>query len=280
MGSPPLGDGDHHLSALELSHARAKANKNSWDYGRSTRATLARRSRESCLLKLTSSRPGFPRAYSDPERRRGWCRWLRRMSQLASKERPERRPELTLARHVLHLPSTVQAKTAIAPLDRVKILFQTSNKDFIKYQGASPPSTHDEPIGTLTSSPCDAPARDRMAAGSFRGLYLSILDIYASAGARGLLQGHLATLLRVFPYAGIKFMLYDRVHHVRPSEPSRPRARARSPSPQTDPSSAVLLSLTSSSCRPKRRRQVPASLLPAQSQVRQAAVNPAHLSAR
>lgn len=25
----------------------------------------------------------------------------------------------------------------------------------------------------------------------------------------------MATLLRVFPYAGIKFMLYDRVHHVR-----------------------------------------------------------------
>ncbi|KAL7411835.1 mitochondrial carrier [Mrakia frigida] len=75
------------------------------------------------------------------------------------------------------------AKTAVAPLDRVKILFQTHNADFQKYQG------------------------------SFKGLYLSIRDIYASNGARGLLQGHLATLLRVFPYAGIKFMLYDRVHH-------------------------------------------------------------------
>lgn len=43
---------------------------------------------------------------------------------------------------------------------------------------------------------------------------MSIQDIYRSGGVRGLLQGHLATLLRVFPYAGIKFMLYDRVHHV------------------------------------------------------------------
>lgn len=31
---------------------------------------------------------------------------------------------------------------------------------------------------------------------------------------RGLLQGHSATILRVFPYAAIKFMAYDQVHHV------------------------------------------------------------------
>lgn len=32
----------------------------------------------------------------------------------------------------------LQAKTAIAPLDRVKILFQTSNADFKKFAGELP----------------------------------------------------------------------------------------------------------------------------------------------
>ncbi|KAF9236297.1 mitochondrial carrier domain-containing protein [Melanogaster broomeanus] len=71
------------------------------------------------------------------------------------------------------------AKTAVAPLDRVKILFQASNPDFQKY------------------------------AGSWTGAYRAGLSIYRDAGARGLLQGHSATLLRIFPYAAIKFMAYD-----------------------------------------------------------------------
>jgi solute carrier family 25 protein 16 len=78
-----------------------------------------------------------------------------------------------------------QAKTVIAPLDRVKILFQTSNPDFRKY------------------------------AGTWTGVFRAARDIYADAGARGLLQGHSATLVRVFPYAAIKFMAYDSVHNAR-----------------------------------------------------------------
>ena len=31
----------------------------------------------------------------------------------------------------------------------------------------------------------------------------------------GLFQGHSATLLRIFPYAAVKFMAYDQVHDVR-----------------------------------------------------------------
>lgn len=39
-------------------------------------------------------------------------------------------------------------------------------------------------------------------------------QIYREAGVRGLLQGHSATLLRIFPYAGIKFMAYEAIHRV------------------------------------------------------------------
>ncbi|KAH7913475.1 mitochondrial carrier domain-containing protein [Hygrophoropsis aurantiaca] len=71
------------------------------------------------------------------------------------------------------------AKTVVAPLDRVKILFQASNPDFQKY------------------------------AGSWSGAYKAGRAIYRDGGVRGLLQGHSATLLRVFPYAGVNFMAFD-----------------------------------------------------------------------
>ncbi|KAG9314927.1 mitochondrial carrier domain-containing protein [Chiua virens] len=71
------------------------------------------------------------------------------------------------------------AKSVVAPLDRVKILFQASNPDFQKY------------------------------AGSWTGAFRAGLVIYKDGGVRGLLQGHSATLLRIFPYAAIKFMAYD-----------------------------------------------------------------------
>ncbi|CAK9782272.1 mitochondrial carrier [Cutaneotrichosporon oleaginosum] len=76
------------------------------------------------------------------------------------------------------------AKTAIAPLDRVKILFQTSNAEFRQY------------------------------AGTTMGLLHAMGKIYRTNGVRGLLQGHSATLLRVFPYAGIKFMFYDWIEKI------------------------------------------------------------------
>ncbi|KAG6807667.1 coenzyme A transporter [Arthromyces matolae] len=77
-----------------------------------------------------------------------------------------------------------QAKTVVAPLDRVKILFQASNPEFRKY------------------------------AGTWSGAFRAVSEIYHNAGVRGLFQGHSATLFRIFPYAGIKFMAYDQVHHV------------------------------------------------------------------
>ncbi|KAI9595309.1 mitochondrial carrier domain-containing protein [Syncephalis fuscata] len=74
------------------------------------------------------------------------------------------------------------AKTLIAPLDRVKILFQTNNAHFAQY------------------------------AGSMRGLWGATRDIWQHNGVRGLFQGHAATLLRIFPYAAIKFMAYEQYH--------------------------------------------------------------------
>ncbi|PYI04335.1 mitochondrial carrier [Aspergillus sclerotiicarbonarius CBS 121057] len=76
------------------------------------------------------------------------------------------------------------AKTVVAPLDRVKILFQASNPQFAKYTG------------------------------SWSGLVLAVRDINRHEGLRGLFKGHSATLLRIFPYAGIKFLAYEQVRAV------------------------------------------------------------------
>ncbi|KAJ2980863.1 hypothetical protein NUW58_g6834 [Xylaria curta] len=71
------------------------------------------------------------------------------------------------------------AKTTVAPLDRVKILFQTSNPQFAKYTG------------------------------SWTGLGRALSDIYSQHGIVGLFRGHSATLLKIYPYAAIKFVAYE-----------------------------------------------------------------------
>lgn len=76
------------------------------------------------------------------------------------------------------------AKTLIAPLDRVKILFQTSNPEFRRY------------------------------AGSWLGFYRAIKQIHSNQGFVGLFQGHSATILRIFPYAAIKFVAYEEIRAV------------------------------------------------------------------
>ena len=73
----------------------------------------------------------------------------------------------------------LQAKTVVGPLDRVKILFQASSPQFAKYSG------------------------------SWAGLVSAMREINAQDGPRGLFRGHSATLLRIFPYAGIKFLAYE-----------------------------------------------------------------------
>lgn len=76
------------------------------------------------------------------------------------------------------------AKTAIAPLDRVKILFQTNNPQFVRYTG------------------------------SWLGFARAGRAIIGSEGAFGLFRGHSATLLRIFPYAAIKFVAYEQIRYL------------------------------------------------------------------
>ncbi|CAK7233601.1 coenzyme A transporter [Sporothrix bragantina] len=73
------------------------------------------------------------------------------------------------------------AKTIVAPLDRVKILFQASNPQFAKYSG------------------------------SWTGVAHAMRIIYRQDGVMGLYRGHSATLLRVFPYAAVKFIAYEQI---------------------------------------------------------------------
>jgi hypothetical protein len=63
------------------------------------------------------------------------------------------------------------AKTIIAPLDRTKIIFQTSNRKHF----------------------------------SWKGVGVEMRDIVSLEGVRGLWKGHTATMSRVVPYAAIQF---------------------------------------------------------------------------
>lgn len=72
----------------------------------------------------------------------------------------------------------------VAPLDRVKILFQTGNPQFAKYTG------------------------------SWFGVGAAMKEIVTSEGAIGLYRGHSATILRIFPYAAIKFVAYEQIRAV------------------------------------------------------------------
>lgn len=76
------------------------------------------------------------------------------------------------------------AKTLIAPLDRVKILFQTSNPQFARYSG------------------------------QWMGVWHATKDIHNQFGVTGLFKGHAATLLRIFPYAAIKFVAYEQIRAI------------------------------------------------------------------
>jgi solute carrier family 25 protein 16 len=78
----------------------------------------------------------------------------------------------------------LQAKTIVAPLERVKTLFQTSHSHFVHH------STH------------------------WNGLFKAARDIQKTYGVSALFKGHSASLVRIFPYASIHFLAYEEVRAV------------------------------------------------------------------
>lgn len=50
--------------------------------------------------------------------------------------------------------------------------------------------------------------------GTFTGAFYAGRDIFKSGGLIGLFQGHSVTLLRIFPYAAIKFVAYEQYRAV------------------------------------------------------------------
>lgn len=66
----------------------------------------------------------------------------------------------------------------------MKILFQSHNPHFIKYTG------------------------------SWLGVSEAMKAIYQQDGPTGLFRGHSATLLRIFPYAAIKFLAYEQIRAI------------------------------------------------------------------
>ncbi|KAJ7188763.1 mitochondrial carrier [Mycena filopes] len=73
------------------------------------------------------------------------------------------------------------AKTTVAPLDRVKILLQTHNPEFVRFGG------------------------------SWRGAVNALQYISQTQGLRGLYQGHTLTLARAIPHAAVGYTVYEKV---------------------------------------------------------------------
>ncbi|KAJ5360849.1 hypothetical protein N7517_010040 [Penicillium concentricum] len=71
------------------------------------------------------------------------------------------------------------AKTIVAPLERIRILFQTSHSHFVQYTAR------------------------------WNGLIKAAREIRSLYGMPALFKGHSASLVRVFPYAGINFLAYE-----------------------------------------------------------------------
>jgi len=76
------------------------------------------------------------------------------------------------------------AKTVIAPLDRIKILFQASNPHYHQYSG------------------------------TFGGVFRALNQVSTKEGLWAHFKGHTATLARIFPYAALQYMSYEQFKTV------------------------------------------------------------------
>ncbi|RDB26064.1 putative mitochondrial carrier C17H9.08 [Hypsizygus marmoreus] len=76
------------------------------------------------------------------------------------------------------------AKTAVAPLDRIKILFQTHHHEFVRFSG------------------------------SWSGAINALRYIIQTQGFSGLYRGHSLTLARAVPHAAVGYTVYDHVRKV------------------------------------------------------------------
>jgi hypothetical protein len=77
------------------------------------------------------------------------------------------------------------AKTATAPLDRVKILFQTSAPRYVHYSR------------------------------SWQGPFNTLRHIANQEGIQGLYRGHALMLARIVPYAAVQFAAYEYYKEVK-----------------------------------------------------------------
>jgi hypothetical protein len=71
----------------------------------------------------------------------------------------------------------ITAKTAVAPLERVKIMYQVNHSQYREHET----------------------------------VFRKLIAVMREEGAKGLFRGNGATVLRIFPYAAIQFMTYEQV---------------------------------------------------------------------
>ncbi|KAK0201863.1 putative LEU5-mitochondrial coenzyme A transporter-member of the mitochondrial carrier family [Desarmillaria ectypa] len=82
------------------------------------------------------------------------------------------------------------AKTAVAPLERIKILFQTQNREFTRFSG------------------------------SWRGAYNALEHIVRTQGFLALYRGNSLTLSRAVPHAALGYTVYDTASKILMPTPS------------------------------------------------------------